>query len=394
MEIIETTQALNDLCAALEGDEFVTVDTEFMREHTYWPELCLLQIAGRDHEAIIDPLAADMDLRTFFDLMANETVIKVFHAARQDVEIIHHLGCIIPKPLFDTQIAAMVCGFGDQVGYEALVKRLAGGEVDKSSRFTDWSHRPLTKKQLAYALSDVTHLRVVYAKLKSQLDRSGREPWLDEEMAILTSPETYAVAPDNAWQRIKFRARKKKQVGVLMAVAAWREREAQTRNVPRNRVIKDDALVELAIQQPSDPGAMKKLRALPRGYANSNITDELLNAVRTGLQIDPAKIPDVENGKPNQPEGTSAAAEVLKLALKIIAEREGIAPKLIANSADIEKIAAGQFKNVPAMQGWRRRVFGDIALEIKEGHMALGLQHKQAAIIPLAEALSKLKAAE
>ena len=393
MKIIDTTAGLAELCTALAQDEFVTVDTEFMRERTYWPELCLIQIAGERHEAIIDPMAPDIDLKPFYALMADSDVLKVFHAARQDVEIIHHLGSIIPHPLFDTQIAAMVCGFGDQIGYEALVNRLAGAHVDKSSRFTDWARRPLTDKQLAYALSDVTHLRVVYSKLKSKLDESKREPWLEEEMAILSSPDTYLVAPENAWQRIKFRARKPSQLGVLMQVTAWRENEAQTRNVPRNRIVKDDVLTELAVQQPKDKDALRALRALAKGHANSSVGESLLKAVRAGVEMKSGDIPFVAHAKQNLPEGTAAAAEVLKLALKVIAEHEGIAPKLIASSSDIEKIAAGQ-DDVRAMRGWRRQVFGEIALEIKAGHVALGLKNKQTTLIPLNEALSKLKAAE
>ena len=393
MRIIDTTAGLAELCTALAQDAFVTVDTEFMRERTYWPELCLIQIAGEEHEAIIDPMAPDIDLKPFFALMADEDVLKVFHAARQDIEIIHHLGGIIPHPLFDTQIAAMVCGFGDQIGYEAIVNRLAGAHVDKSSRFTDWARRPLTDKQLAYALSDVTHLRVVYGKLKAKLDQSKREPWLEEEMDILTSRDTYVVAPENAWQRVKFRARKPRQLGVLMQVSAWREDEAQTRNVPRNRVVKDDVLTELAVQQPKDKDALRGLRALAKGHANSNVGEALLKAVRAGLQMKSDDIPFVAHDKPNLPEGTAAAAEVLKLALKVIAEREGIAPKLIASSRDIDKFAAGQ-DDVRAMHGWRRQVFGDVALEIKAGQVALGLKNKQATLIPLNEALSKLKAAE
>ncbi len=393
MDIIETSQDLAKLCADLARDSYVTVDTEFMREHTFWPVLCLIQIAGSSHEAIIDPLAEGMDLAPFWDLMANENVLKVFHAARQDVEIVYHMGGIVPHPLFDTQIAAMVCGFGDQVGYEALVSKLADGRIDKSSRFTDWSRRPLTSKQLAYALSDVTHLRTVYEALKARLDQSGREHWLNEEMDILTSPETYKSEPVDAWQRIKFKPRNKRQLGVMMAVAEWREKQARKRNVPRNRVVKDDVIVELAVQQPKDRNALKNLRALSRGHATSNTGEELLKAVRRGLDRDPATIPEPPNGRPNQPEGTGAASDVLKLALKIIAEREGIAPKLIASASDIEKIAAGD-DNVHAMHGWRREVFGDIAVEIRAGRTALGFRDKQVAVIPLRQAPGKLEAAE
>src|SRR4051812_12560612 len=250
MDIITTTEALRAFCAELAKDEFATVDTEFMREQTYWPELCLIQMAGADRQAIIDPMAGELDLEPFFALMANISVLKVFHAARQDIEIIFNKSGIIPTPIFDTQIAAMVCGFGDQVSYEQIVRRLARAQIDKSSRFTDWSRRPLSEKQLAYALSDVTHLRTVYEKLKMELERTGREPLLKEEMAILTSVSTYNTEPEDAWKRIKVRLRSKKQAGVLMAVAAWREREAQETNVPRARILKDDAIAEIAIQMP------------------------------------------------------------------------------------------------------------------------------------------------
>ncbi len=365
-----------------------------MRERTYWPQLCLIQIAGNEIEAIVDPLANGIDLKPFFDLMADQTVLKVFHAARQDVEIVHYLAGIIPQPLFDTQVAAMVCGFGDQIGYEAIVRKIANAQVDKSSRFTDWSRRPLSDKQLAYALSDVTHLRTIYRKLQKMLDASGREPWLKEEMAILTSASTYAAHPEDAWQRIKFRPRRKQQIGVLQAVAGWRESEAQRKNVPRNRIVKDDVITELAIQQPRSRDDLNKLRALPRGFAGSQIGEDLLAAVKRGREADLSTLPDISNNGPAAPEGASAIADVLKLALKIISEREGIAPKLIASSADIDKIAAGEFEGVRAMQGWRRDVFGDIALNIRDGKLALGLKDGSTAIFPIPGNSVALKAAE
>jgi ribonuclease D len=383
MEIIATTEALAALCQALSGDSFVTVDTEFMRESTFWPELCLIQIAGAQREAIIDPLAPGIDLAPFFALMADEKVLKVFHAARQDVEIIWYLGKLIPRPMFDTQVAAMVCGFGDQVGYESLVRNIAKAQIDKSSRFTDWSRRPLSQKQLTYAMSDVTHLRVIYEKLKAQLDDSGREPWLEEEMAILTAPETYISRPEDAWKRIKFRARNKKQIAVLMAVAAWREREAQERNVPRSRVLKDDALAELAQQIPATPEALRELRALPKGYAGSRLGDAILAAVKAGLAMDPAKVPAPEGERPMLNDAASAAAEVLRLVLKITCEREGIAPKLLAGTADLEAIAMDNDADVPAMHGWRRQIFGEAALKVKAGEMGIVLQGGKARLVPV-----------
>lgn len=381
MDIITTTSTLRALCAELAKDSFVAVDTEFMREQTYWPELCLVQIAGSKLEAIIDPLAPDIDLEPFFALMANASVLKVFHAARQDVEIVFHRSGIIPTPMFDTQIAAMVCGFGDQVSYEQIVRKLAKAQIDKSSRFTDWARRPLSEKQLAYALSDVTHLRTVYEKLKVELDTSGREPWLEEEMGILSSPDTYIMNPAESWRRIKLRLRSRKQLAVLMSVAAWREREAQSRNVPRSRVIKDDAIAEIATQIPSSQDSLAELRALPKGYAKSRIGDAILAAVKSGLEIDHKTLPQPDGRPEELTESAQAAAEVLKLALKIVSEREGIAPKLIASSADIEAIAANDLASVPLMSGWRRGLFGDVALELKSGRAVIGFKKGRAQIL-------------
>ncbi|VAV86404.1 Ribonuclease D [hydrothermal vent metagenome] len=394
MKIITTTGELETLCRDLGQDPYITVDTEFMRERTYWAKLCLIQIAGAEHEAIVDPQADGLDLSSFFELMANESIVKVFHAARQDVEIIHHLSGVIPKPLFDTQIAAMVCGFGDQIGYEPLVRRLVDAQIDKSSRFTDWSRRPLSDKQLHYALSDVTHLRGVYEKLKTQLDTSGREPWLTEEMKVLTDEETYQTDPEKAWLRVKYRPRKKIQQAILMDVAAWREKEAQHRDVPRNRIIKDDAIGELAMQAPKDQNALSRLRAVPRGYANSRHGEAIVAAVKRGLARDLNDVPDVKDRSQRLPEGVGEIAEILKLALKITAEQEGIAARIIANAADIEAIAGGKTDKVKTLKGWRRDLFGQVALNLKAGKLAIGLRDGKAAIFSVADQESDLKAAE
>jgi ribonuclease D len=394
MDIITATSDLAALCHELSSDTFVAVDTEFMRESTFWPELCLIQIAGTQREAIIDPLAPGLDLKPFFELMANKKVVKVFHAARQDVEIIWILGKVIPTPMFDTQVAAMVCGFGDQIGYENLVRRLAKAEIDKSSRFTDWSRRPLSAKQLAYAMSDVTHLRVIYEKLKKELDESGREPWLEEEMAILTAPETYTARPEDAWKRIKFRARNKKQVAVLMSVSAWREREAQERNVPRSRVLKDDALTEVASQIPVTTETLRELRALPKGYAGSRIGDAIMAAVKAGLALDPAGVPAPADDRTQLTDAASAAAEVLRLVLKIVCETEGIAGKLIAGTSDLEAIAMDDKADVAAMRGWRRQVFGDAALKVKAGELGIVLKKGKARLVPMGKDARDLAAAE
>ena len=296
--------------------------------------------------------------------------------------------------MFDTQVAAMVCGFGDQIGYENLVRRLAKAEIDKSSRFTDWSRRPLSAKQLAYAMSDVTHLRVIYEKLKKELDESGREPWLEEEMAILTAPETYTARPEDAWKRIKFRARNKKQVAVLMSVSAWREREAQERNVPRSRVLKDDALTEIASQLPVTTETLRELRALPKGYAGSRIGDAILAAVKAGLDVDSVNIPAPADDRNQLTDAASAAAEVLRLVLKIVCETEGIAGKLIAGTSDLEAIAMDDAADVPAMRGWRRQVFGEVALKVKAGELGIVLKKGKARLVPMLKDARDLAAAE
>jgi ribonuclease D len=381
MELISDTKALNALCKALAMEAFVSVDTEFMRESTYWPDLCLIQIAGKEINGLIDPMAKDIDLKPFFDLMKNEDVLKVFHAARQDIEIMVHLSGTVPHPVFDTQIAAMVCGFGDQVSYEAIVRKLAKAQIDKSSRFTDWSRRPLTEKQLSYALSDVTHLRTVYEKLKIELDSTGREPWLAQEMDILTAIETYRTEPEDAWKRIKVRLKSKKQLAVLISVAGWRELEAQEKNVPRSRIVKDDAVAEIATQMPQTKEALGQLRAVPRGMGNSRLGDGLLKAVKDGLARDPDTLPHTNWGRDETSDSTQAAAEILKLALKIVCEREGLAPKLIANTSDIEAVAESDAADVPLMHGWRREVFGNVALELKHGRAMIGFKGGRAAII-------------
>ena len=390
MELITTTESLTHLCDRLAQEDFVTVDTEFMRESTYWPDLCLIQVAGAELNGLIDPLAPGLDLKPFFSLMNNPGVLKVFHAARQDIEIMVHRAGIVPHPVFDTQIAAMVCGFGDQVGYEAIVRRLAKAQIDKSSRFTDWSRRPLTEKQLAYALADVTHLRVVYEGLKKELDRTGREHWLREEMDILTNPATYRTEPEDAWKRIKVRLRSKKQLGVLVEVAAWREREAREKNVPRSRVLKDDAIAEIATQMPQSKESLNQLRALPKGMGSSRIGDAVLKAVAAGLAADPKSLPVVEDGRDEMSESAQAAAEVLKLALKVVCEQEGIAPKLVASTSDIDAVAENDAADVHLMHGWRRELFGDMALAIKRGEAVIGFERGRVRVLPIS---TQLKAA-
>ncbi len=378
--LIATTIELATFCETVSKNRYITVDTEFLRETTYYPKLCLIQIAGEHNAALIDPLADGLDLTPFFELMANPEVLKVFHAASQDIEILVNMANLVPSPVFDTQIAAMVCGFGDQVGYEAIVRKLAGAQIDKSSQFTDWSRRPLTHKQLAYALSDVTHLRVVYEKLKSQIDKENRGTWLDGELTALADANNYRVDPEQSWKRIKGRIQSKKQQAALMAIAAWREREAQNKNVPRGRILKDDAVAEIAIQVPQTREALQQLRLLPRGSADSSIGKAILIAVAEGLARDPTSIPAPKGRGEEMTSSQEAAAEVIKLALKIVSEREGIAPKLLASSSDIDAIAISDSANVLAMQGWRRDVFGDVALALKSGKATIGLENGRAKI--------------
>jgi ribonuclease D len=394
MEIIATTEGLKRLCQELARDSFVTVDTEFMREQTFWPELCLIQIAGAEREAIIDPLAEGLSLKPFFDLMANKKVVKVFHAARQDLEIIWLKAKLIPEPIFDTQVAAMVCGFGDQVSYEALARRIAKVQIDKSSRFTDWSRRPLSQKQLAYALSDVIHLRPIYEKLRALLDKSGREPWLEEELAVLTSPSTYEAHPEEAWKRVKFRPRNRKQLAILMTLSAWREREAQERNVPRSRILKDDAIAEAATQAPQDIAALKSLRALPRGYATSRVGEAVLKQVTAGLAMDAEQLPKLKADDAPLTETASVISDVLKLALKVVCEKEGIAPRIVANSGDLDAIAMDDAADIPLLKGWRRKLFGETAIRIKAGEMAIVLENGKPLVLPYPKAIREVKAAE
>ena len=380
MELIKTQNELESAIAALSKSQFVTVDTEFIRETTFWPELCLIQMASPDTTALIDPLAPGLDLKPFFDLMGNEAVLKVFHAARQDIEIIFKMGGLIPHPVFDTQVAAMVCGFGDSVSYDQLVQKITGEHIDKSSRFTDWRYRPLSEKQLVYALADVTHLVDVYRHLAAELEREGRAHWLNEEMKVLTARETYDPHPEDAWRRLKMRVRKPVELAVLQSIAAWREREARERNVPRGRIIKDDGLYEIAQQQPKDVQALSRLRAIPKGWERSSTAAGLLGAVNAALAIPKDELPKLPKQQ-QMPEGTSAAAELLKVLLRLIAEREGVAAKVLASTDDIDRIAAeGEKADVPALKGWRREVFGEQALRLVRGEIALRFDKRKIAV--------------
>lgn len=369
MNLINTTDELASACSRLAAHPFVTVDTEFLRETTYYPKLCLVQMASPDEAVMVDPLADGLDLAPLMALMTDQNVVKVFHAARQDLEIVWMLGKVLPTPLFDTQVAAMVCGYGDSVGYEQLVNDLAKARVDKSSRFTDWSRRPLSEAQLVYAESDVTHLRDVYLALQADLAASGRESWVAEEMAVLNSPATYEVKPENAWQRLKGRLRKPKELAVLMELAAWREREAQHRDVPRQRVLKDDALMDIVQRAPRSAEALGELRSVPNGFERSRAGGEVLAAVERALALDPHSLPRLERerGRPSN----GAVLDLLKVLLKATADTERVAPKIIASTDDLEEIASDDAADVPALKGWRRELFGEKALALKNGSLSL-----------------------
>ena len=373
MTLIATTDSLSEICARFAAHDFVTVDTEFLRETTFWPQVCVIQIATDDEAVAIDALAEGLDLTPFFDLMANEKVTKVFHAARQDLEIIWHLAKLIPAPLFDTQVAAMVCGFGDQASYGDLVQAICKVAVDKSSRFTDWSRRPLSEAQIAYALADVTHLRQVYRYLVARLEKTGRAGWVKDEMGVLLSPATYEQHPDNAWERLRGRARKPRDLAVLMEVAAWREREAQSRNVPRSRVLKDDALIDIVLAAPKDADALAHLRSTPRGMEKSRGGVELLAAIERGLARDPKTLPRLE--RPRGGSNGGATVELLKVLLRQVSEKSGVAAKMIATVEELEAIAQDDRAKVSALSGWRRELFGARALELKHGRLALTIEN-------------------
>ena len=372
MDLITTSRQLAQACARLAKHDFVTVDTEFLRETTYFPILCVVQMASADEAVVVDALAPGIDLKPFFDLMANQKVLKVFHAARQDIEIVWHRAGLIPQPIFDTQVAAMVLGYGDSISYDQLVQRITGDHLDKSNRFTDWARRPLTEAQVVYAISDVTHLRDVYLALSADLDKRGRIDWVLEEMEVLTSPETYRLDPDSAWERLKTRVRKPKELGVLIEVAAWREREAKSRDVPRGRVLKDDVLADLAVQAPTTPEKLAGLRSLPKGFERSKWGEAILHAVAKGLARDPKSLPRLDRTK--QAANGTAIVELLKVLLRMTAERHAVAAKVIATVDDLDRIAADDEADVPALKGWRRELFGEQAIALKHGRVALAIE--------------------
>lgn len=381
-QLITTTVALDQLCRRLAADEFVTVDTEFMRERTYWPDLCVVQLAGAHEVAVIDAEAEGIDLAPLGQLLANQAVLKVFHAARQDIEIFVLRFGAVPTPLFDTQIAAMVAGFGDQVSYEALVSGLTGGAIDKAHRFSDWSARPLSAAQIAYAAADVTHLREVYRRLRARLEEDGRLEWVAEEMAALTDPALYRSDPETAWERLRPRSNNRRFLARLQALAAWREREAQRVNIPRQRLIKDEALLEIAATAPADVDALARIRTVTRGFAEGRTGESLLDAIAAAQAIPDSALPPAPPPRDAQ-RPSPALVSLLKVLLAAKCEYHHVAPRLVASSDDLERLAVEDAPAIPAMHGWRREMFGEDALALKHGRIALGAEGRQVKLIRL-----------
>lgn len=384
---ITDSQSLADLCARLAAEPFITIDTEFIRERTYWPELCVVQLGGASDVAVIDAQAEGMDLAPLGALLANEAVTKVFHAARQDVEIFLLMFGQTPRPLFDTQVAAMVAGFGDQVGYDSLVSALTGAQIDKSHRFSDWSARPLSPSQLAYAAADVTHLRLVYQKLLARLEREGRADWVQEEMAALTEPSLYRADPEAMWQKLKLRPGNRRQAGLLRAIAAWREREAQRVNIPRGRLLKDEAIPEIAALLPETPEALTRARGISRGFAEGKSGASLLAAIAEARALPEEAMPTVPGRADRDgPRPSPALVALLRVLLAAKSEEHDVAPKLLASSDDLDRLATETEPQIPATHGWRRRIFGEDAIALKEGRIALATRGKRIRLVSLADA--------
>jgi ribonuclease D len=382
MRIVESNEALAALVAEVSGAPYLALDTEFLRDQTYYPKLCLIQVAAPgDIQAIVDPLAPGIDLAPFYELLKRPDIVKVLHAGRQDIEIFFQQGAVLPDPLFDTQVAAMVCGFGEAASYETLARKIAHAEIDKSARFTDWSRRPLSKRQLEYALADVTHLRVVYEWMKARLAKTGRGAWVAEETAALRDPALYRLDPADAWKRLKPRSTNKRFLGMLAALAAWREREAQARDIPRGRILKDEALNEIAAHPPESPEGLERIRAVPKGFANSRLGKALMEAVAAGLEAPPPEIAATQPRRRREP--SPAVIDLLKTLLRLKAEAAGVAPRLIANAEEIEKLAAGEDEGVAALAGWRGKVFGEDARALRKGELAIALENGEAVVVEL-----------
>jgi ribonuclease D len=370
MDLVISTDVLAGFCERAAQFDFVTVDTEFLRETTYWPKLCLIQAATPDEVILIDPLVPGLDLSPFFALLANPAVTKVFHAARQDIEIFVKLTGKVPVNIFDTQIAASVCGFGDSVSYDNLVRAITNVELDKSSRFTDWSARPLTEKQRLYAAADVTHLRDIYIELRKQVDATKRWDWVEDELGVLRSIDTYVVQPDQAWERLKMKINRPRDLAALKRLAGWREKRAQDGDQPRSRVLKDDVLFELAMQRPLTPDAFDKLRAVPRGFGRSSAAAEIMVILKQVEALDKSELPHMPD-RYRGPSPKGAVGDLIRVLLKSVAEQHGVAARIIATSDEIDALVLDDEADVPALKGWRRKLFGDKALDIKHGRIGL-----------------------
>lgn len=386
MSLITTTKDLKAFCARLKKAEFITVDTEFIRERTYWARLCLIQVGGPEEAFAIDPLAEGMDLSPLYELFLNKKVLKVFHACRQDLEIFFkEMDGKLPTPVFDTQIAAMVCGFGEQVSYEVLVNVLLKKQVDKSSRFTDWAQRPLTPKQLKYALGDVTYLRTIYEKLNAKIEKQKRGTWIRDEFKSLMEKENYISRPEEAWERIKISTHKPRTIGILKEIATWREQTAQNADVPRGRILKDDMLAEIAMHAPTSKEALGKMRGMQQGFAESEKGSQLMEAIKRGLDIPEKDLPKREP-RPHFPPGLAPTIDLLRVLLKLKCEENEVASKLLANAADLELIAAyGDKAEVQALSGWRLKTFGQEALELRNGKLALAIQDNRLKLVKTGE---------
>ena len=379
--LIVDTDSLAALCARLRTEPIVTVDTEFMRERTYYPELCVVQLGGERENAVIDAMASGLDLAPLGALLRDTAVLKVFHAARQDIEIFLELFGAVPVPVFDTQIAAMVAGFGDQVGYDALVAALTGGQIDKAHRFSDWSARPLSPAQVTYAAADVTHLHTAYLRLRDRLEREGRTDWVLEEMQVLARPDTYRADPETMWERLRPRTGNRRMLGVLRAAAAWREREAQRVNIPRQRLLRDENLLEVAATAPTTAEALTRCRGITRGFAEGKSGVGLLAAIAAATALPEDALPEVPRGR-DGPRPSPALVSLLKVLLAAKCEEHDVAPKLVASSDDIDRLASEDGPDLPLLAGWRRRVFGEDALALKTGKVALGVDGKRIKLIP------------
>lgn len=382
MTILTTTTEVASFCKRAADEPYITIDTEFIRETTYWSQLCLIQVGLKNEAVAIDPLAQGIDLAPFFELLQNPKITKVFHAGRQDIEIFYHMTGQIPTPLFDTQIAGMVCGFGESIAYDALVQRYLKISIDKSSRYTHWGQRPLTDKQLAYALGDVIHLRVIYERLLEKITATDRLHWVEDEVRILEDPETYTVDPYAVWQKIRVRSPKPRMLAILRELAAWREITAQKRNVPRMRVMRDEVMLDLAASTPQSPKDVSRMRGVPKNFGDTSEGKTVIELIQKALDLPLEDCPPAPQ-KDSLPQGASALIEMLRLLLKISSDKYGVAPKLIATTKDLEDIAAAESPTTPAVEGWRYEVFGKAALELKEGKVALGLKRGKIALMPL-----------